>query len=108
MDVPDLTDADPDKIADGVDEQANGKTFRDLEAKQDEELVGIFEGVTSQQLGRGCAVERQGRKLMDFGLTQEQQMIVETVRTFCENRIVPARGLGRAFGEVPRERSPTS
>ena len=40
---------------------------------------------------------------MDFGLTQEQQMIVETVRTFCETELYPHEDLVERLGEVPRE-----
>ena len=54
MDVPDLTDALIDKIADGVDEQANGKTFRDLEAKRDENLVGILKALQVNNWGAGA------------------------------------------------------
>lgn len=40
---------------------------------------------------------------MHFGLTQEQEMIVSTVRTFVENEIYPHEDLVEKTGEVPAE-----
>ena len=40
---------------------------------------------------------------MNFGLTDEQQMIVDTVRTFVENEIYPHEDLVERTGEVPKE-----
>ena len=40
---------------------------------------------------------------MQFGLTDEQQMIVDTVRTFVENEIYPHEDLVERTGEVPHE-----
>ena len=40
---------------------------------------------------------------MHFGLTQEQEMIVSTVRTFVENEIYPHEDLVEKTGEVPKE-----
>ncbi len=40
---------------------------------------------------------------MHFGLTDEQQMIVDTVRTFVENEIYPHEDLVERTGEVPKE-----
>lgn len=40
---------------------------------------------------------------MDFGLTQEQDMIVETVRSFVENEIYPHEALVEKTGSVPVE-----
>mgnify|MGYP001199411052 CR=1 FL=1 len=54
MDVPELTEALIDKIADGVEEQANGKTFRDLEAKRDQNLVGILKALQANNWGAGA------------------------------------------------------
>ncbi|MDE3028534.1 MAG: acyl-CoA/acyl-ACP dehydrogenase, partial [Paracoccaceae bacterium] len=40
---------------------------------------------------------------MNFGLTQEQEMIVSTVRSFVENEIYPHEKLVEDTREVPRE-----
>jgi len=40
---------------------------------------------------------------MHFGLTDEQQMIVDTVRSFVENEIYPHEDLVERTGEVPAE-----
>ena len=40
---------------------------------------------------------------MNFGLTQEQQMIVSTVRAFVENEIYPHEKLVESLGTVPGE-----
>ncbi|WP_108815545.1 acyl-CoA dehydrogenase family protein [Loktanella sp. Alg231-35] len=40
---------------------------------------------------------------MQFGLTQEQQMIVDTVRTFVEHEIYPHEDAVERTGEVPKE-----
>ena len=40
---------------------------------------------------------------MHFGLTDEQQMIVETVRSFVENEIYPHEDAVERSGEVPKE-----
>ena len=40
---------------------------------------------------------------MDFGLSEEQEMIVQTVRSFVENEIYPHEDLVERSGEVPAE-----
>lgn len=40
---------------------------------------------------------------MNFGLSEEQQMIVDTVRSFVENEIYPHEALVEKTGEVPAE-----
>ncbi|MDP6080888.1 MAG: acyl-CoA dehydrogenase family protein, partial [Arenicellales bacterium] len=40
---------------------------------------------------------------MDFGLNNEQQMIVDTVRSFVENEIYPLEDEVERTGQVPRE-----
>ena len=40
---------------------------------------------------------------MQFGLSQEQEMIVSTVRSFVENEIYPHEAAVERSGEVPRE-----
>ena len=40
---------------------------------------------------------------MDFGLSEEQEMIVSTVRAFVENEIYPHEALVERTGEVPEE-----
>ena len=38
---------------------------------------------------------------MEFGLSEEQKMIVETTRSFVENEIYPHEGEVERSGEVP-------
>ena len=40
---------------------------------------------------------------MFFGLTEEQEMIVETVRSFVENEVYPHENLVESKGFVPTE-----
>ena len=40
---------------------------------------------------------------MQYGLNEEQEMIVSTVRTFVENEIYPHEELVERTGEVPKE-----
>ncbi|NBQ27564.1 MAG: acyl-CoA dehydrogenase, partial [Rhodobacteraceae bacterium] len=40
---------------------------------------------------------------MNFGLTEEQDMIVNTVRSFVENEIYPHEDLVERTGSVPPE-----
>ena len=40
---------------------------------------------------------------MQFGLTEEQEMIVSTVRSFVENEIYPHEDAVERTGEVPPE-----
>ena len=40
---------------------------------------------------------------MDFGLNDEQQMIVDTVRSFVENEIYPLEDDVERTGQVPQE-----
>ncbi|EEX11674.1 acyl-CoA dehydrogenase [Citreicella sp. SE45] len=40
---------------------------------------------------------------MHFGLTEEQEMIVSTVRSFVETEIQPHEALVERSGEVPAE-----
>ena len=40
---------------------------------------------------------------MNFGLTEEQQMIVDTTRSFVENEIYTHEDLVERTGEVPAE-----
>ena len=40
---------------------------------------------------------------MNFALTEEQELIVSTVREFCENEIYPHEDLVERTGEVPDE-----
>ena len=40
---------------------------------------------------------------MDFGLSEEQEMIVQTFRSFVENEIYPHEDLVERTGEVPAD-----
>ena len=40
---------------------------------------------------------------MDFGLSEEQNMVVETVRSFVENELYPLEAELERSGELPRD-----
>lgn len=46
---------------------------------------------------------RQGENAMHFGLSEEQDMIVNTVRAFVENEIYPHEAMVERTGQVPLE-----
>jgi len=59
MDVPDLTDALIDKIADQSDAQSGGMTIRELERTRDNNLVTILRGLKAQDFGAGKLLNAQ-------------------------------------------------
>ena len=55
------------------------------------------------QARRRRPARRRAEALMDFGLTPEQEMVVDTVRGFVENELYPLEAEVERTGEVPRE-----
>jgi carnitine 3-dehydrogenase len=64
-DVPDLNAELIDLIATQSDEQAAGRSVRDLERLRDDCLVAVLQGLRSQGFGAGLAVADYERKLLD-------------------------------------------
>src|SRR3954447_25858154 len=62
--VPELTDALLDRIAEQSDEQAAGMGFRDMERRRDDCLVGVIQALRAQGVGAGAVLERYERSLM--------------------------------------------
>ena len=112
-DVPDLDVALVDKIAEQSDTQAAGLSIRELERIRDDNLVGIMKRWSApaspagapapccERRGARCAPRR--RLNMDFGLTTEQQMVVDTVRGFVEKELYPHEEEVERTGQVPPE-----
>jgi len=59
MDVPELTDALIDKIADQSDAQSGAMTIRELERTRDDNLVTILRGLKAQDYGAGKLLNAQ-------------------------------------------------
>jgi carnitine 3-dehydrogenase len=63
MDVPDLTDALIDKIADQSDAQSGALTIRELERTRDNNLVTILRSLKAQNWGAGALLNAQDKRL---------------------------------------------
>jgi carnitine 3-dehydrogenase len=55
-DVPELSDALVERIAEQSDAQADGLSIRDLERKRDDCLVAILHGLKEQDWGAGATL----------------------------------------------------
>ena len=64
-DVPELTDELLDRIVSQSDEQADGRSIRELEALRDDCLVAVMQGLRSAGFGAGEVVERYDRLLFE-------------------------------------------
>ena len=64
-DVPELSDALIDRIAEQSDAQAGGLSIRDLERKRDDCLVAILHGLKEQNWGAGTTLRDYERLLAD-------------------------------------------
>jgi carnitine 3-dehydrogenase len=62
-DVPELTDALLDKLVAQSDDQAAGRSIRDLERLRDDCLVSIMQGLRSHDVGAGAVLARYERAL---------------------------------------------
>jgi carnitine 3-dehydrogenase len=64
-DVPELTDELIDRLVAQSDEQAGGRTVRELEGIRDGCLVAVLQGLRSQGVGAGATVAEYERQLLD-------------------------------------------
>lgn len=64
MDVPDLTDALVDRIADQSDAQSGQHTIRGLERIRDTNLVAMMRALKAQDWGAGALLNAQDRRMM--------------------------------------------
>ena len=65
MDVPELTDDLLDRLVAQSDEQADGRSIRQLEVLRDDCLVAVMQGLRSAGYGAGTVVERYDRMLFE-------------------------------------------
>ena len=63
MDVPELTDAFLNKIAEQSDEQAAGQSIRELERRRDDGLIAILQGLKTQDWGAGSVLKAHEERL---------------------------------------------
>ena len=62
-DVPELTDELLDKLVAQSDEQARGRTIRELERHRDDSLVAVMQGLRATHNGAGLVLDRYERQL---------------------------------------------
>ena len=62
-DVPELTDELLDKLVAQSDEQARGRTIRELERHRDDSLVAVMHGLRATHNGAGLVLDRYERQL---------------------------------------------
>jgi acyl-CoA dehydrogenase len=64
-----------------------------------------YQNCTDDQLAfsHSPSIKSRGAPAMHFGLTEEQEMIVSTVRSFVENEIYPHEEMVEKTGQVPHE-----
>jgi carnitine 3-dehydrogenase len=65
MDVPQLTDELLDRLVGQSDEQAAGRSIRELEVVRDDCLIAVMQGLRSVGYGAGTVVERYDRMLFE-------------------------------------------
>jgi len=63
MDVPELTDALIDAVADQSDAQSGHLSIRELERARDDNLVAILRGLKAQDFGAGALLNAQDRRV---------------------------------------------
>jgi carnitine 3-dehydrogenase len=63
MDVPDLTDALLDTIVAQSDEQAEGRSVRELEQLRDDCLVSVLQALRAHEIGAGATLARHEQEL---------------------------------------------
>ncbi len=63
MDVPELTDELLDTIVEQSDDQAAGRSIRELEALRDDCLVAVMQGLRTADFGAGQVLDRYERQL---------------------------------------------
>src|SRR5947208_12165472 len=65
-DVPELTDALLDRIAEQSDAQAGGRSIDELERFRDDALVAVLQGLRSHGAGAGAVLAEHERALFDL------------------------------------------
>ena len=107
MDVPDLTDALIDRIADQSDAQSGAMSIRELERARDNNLVTILRGLKAQDWGAGALLNAHDRRVEGVvGLPDDLSRPIQTVAravpldwTDYNGHMTEARYL-QAFGEA--------
>ena len=107
MDVPDLTDALIDRIADQSDAQSGMMSIRELERTRDNNLVTILRGLKAQDWGAGALLNAHDRRVEGVvGLPDDLSRPIQTVAravpldwTDYNGHMTEARYL-QAFGEA--------
>ena len=67
VDVPDLTDELIEKVVTQSDDQAGGKSTRELERLRDDCLVAVMQGLRAQEYGAGTVLAEYDRRLFAAG-----------------------------------------
>jgi carnitine 3-dehydrogenase len=70
MDVPDLTDELLDAIVEQSDEQAGGRSVRELERLRDDCLVSVLQALRARDVGAGAVLARHERELAGSATAQ--------------------------------------
>ena len=101
MDVPDLTDALLDTIVAQSDEQADGRSVRELEQLRDDCLVSVLQALRAHDIGAGAVLARHARRAR--GLAAHER---DGRRRRSLAPAGPALGEGRArLGRLQRPRA---
>jgi carnitine 3-dehydrogenase len=82
MDVPELGDGLLDKLVAQSEEQAAGRSIRELEQERDDCLVAIIQGLRARGAGAGAVLADYERTLL--GATPDHEVGVHTARVLTE------------------------
>ncbi|MGF1501295.1 MAG: carnitine 3-dehydrogenase [Paracoccaceae bacterium] len=80
MDVPELTDALIDRIAEQSDAQAAGRSVRELERIRDDNLVAILQALKVNRWGAGAVLAEHERRL--YAAAQADRPVPDLTRPF--------------------------
>ncbi|MEO0361334.1 MAG: carnitine 3-dehydrogenase, partial [Pseudomonadota bacterium] len=86
-DVPDLTDEFVERVGDQCDEQAGGRSARDLERIRDDNLVAILQALKAEDWGAGRTLAEFERRLFDRGAAAPAADLSRPIETL--SRTVP-------------------
>ena len=75
VDVPELTDELLDRIVTQSDDQAAGRTVRELEAQRDDALVAVLQGLRSVGVGAGEVLDDYERTLFERAGVGRQELL---------------------------------
>ncbi|MCC8958647.1 thioesterase family protein [Bradyrhizobium sp. Pear77] len=100
IEVPELTDAFLDKLAEQSDSQAENLTIPELERKRDDCLVAVLQGLRAQGCGAGETLARWEQRLLDRG----PQLINGTGPLRMPTRQIPSDWLDGS-GQITESRS---